>query len=125
MRQSIAEFDVAGAVHTCGRLHVRLMRGDPSTAHPGRGYPEGENCMAALWLRLERVGIESGGIILDIELMKPIQLVEHKTRSKSCRIPVAEITVNPRGLAAKPSPRYKQSAIVFKIVYTYFEPVRC
>ena len=57
--------------------------------------------MAPFWLRLEWVGIESGGIIQNIELVKPIQLVEHEARSKSCRIPVPEIVVNPRSLAAK------------------------
>ena len=46
--QRVWEFDVAGAAASI--------------------YPEGENRIDALWLRLERIGIKAGCVVLNVEI---------------------------------------------------------
>src|SRR5208282_5133055 len=52
------------------------------------GHPEWKDGSDAIGLGLEGIGIERRGIVIRIQFMEPSQLVLHKGRTKSERIPV-------------------------------------
>src|ERR1017187_2456953 len=68
LRQGVRKLDVAGAGGG--------VRG------PGCGVrtrsPEGKDGVGAVWLRLKRVGVERGGVVENIEIVQPVQIMKHE-----------------------------------------------
>jgi hypothetical protein len=85
--------------------------------------PEWKDSMAALGLRFEWIRIESGRIVLHVEVVQPIEITQHEPRSESRRSPLARIGVDSRGVPNELATRGKEMAIVFKIVYANLEAV--
>ena len=79
--------------------------------------------MAPFRLRLEWVGIEGRHVILDIELMQPVEVVEHESRAKTNCLPILEISIDPNRVFPEFSRRTKQSAVVSQVVHAYLETV--
>ena len=79
--------------------------------------------MAPLGLRFEWIRVESGRIVLHVEIVQPIEITQHESRSESRRSPLARIAIDFRRAAFEPATRGKEVTIVFKIVYANFEPV--
>ena len=67
----------------------------------------------SLWLGFERVGIKCRRIILNIQLVKPIQLTQHERRSETYRSPFCQIMVDPRGPLVEFAPGFKKPTVVF------------
>jgi len=85
--------------------------------------PEGKDCVPALGLRFEWIRIESGRIVLHVEVVQPIEITQHEPRSESRRSPLARISIDSRGVPREPATRGKEMAVVFKIVYPNLEAV--
>src|SRR5882724_5038894 len=85
--------------------------------------PEWKDSMAALGLGFEWIRIKSGGIVLHVELVQPIEVTQHESRSESRRFPLARISIDFGGVPREPATRGKEMAIVFKIVYPNLEAV--
>src|ERR1700730_10570243 len=79
--------------------------------------------MAPLRLWLKGIGIESGSIVLDVEIVQPIQLMQHEARPESGRAPLIDIMVDMRGLTSELTARCKKVTIVLEIVHAYFKSV--
>src|SRR5262249_52906416 len=84
-------------------------------------HPKWEDGVTPVWLWLEWVRVEGGGIVLHVEIMQPIKIAQHKNRPESPGAPFTCIAVDSRGAFFKSATRGKQMAVMFKIVYTYFE----
>jgi hypothetical protein len=48
----------------------------------------------AVRLRLEGIGIERGGVVLDVQGVDPVQIVQHRRRPETYRIPILYISVD-------------------------------
>src|SRR4029077_1610628 len=72
-----------------------------------------------LWF--EWIRIESGCIVLHVEIVQPIEITQHESRSESRRASFARIIVDSHGAALELATREKETAIVFKIVYPNLE----
>ena len=57
-----------------------------------------------------------------IEIVQPIEIAQHKPRSKSRSSPFARIAVDSRGASFEATVGCKQAAIMFEIMYPHFEP---
>ena len=80
--------------------------------------------MTSVWLWLEWVRVERGRIVLHVEIVQPIEITQHESRSEPRRAPFTRIVVNSYGAPFEPATRGKEMAIMFKIVYPNFESVR-
>src|SRR3989442_14501842 len=56
-------------------------------------HPKGENGAYAVWLRLKRIRIKSGGVIGHFEVVKPFEVVEHEPGAKTDGAPFFEVMV--------------------------------
>jgi hypothetical protein len=72
--------------------------------------------MTPLRLRFKGIGVEGGGIVSNVQLMQPIQLMQHESGSEPNRSPLAKIIVNSRCAAFKLSSRREKPAVVPKVV---------
>src|SRR5215472_8568993 len=97
----------------------------PVIGSRGRWYPEWENGMPAFGLRLEWVRVECGCIVLHIEIVQPIEIVQHETGPKTSRFPIAQVAIDPRGVAVEPIPGRKQPTIMSEVVNADLEPIGC
>ena len=91
----------------------------------GRGarHPEWKNGSRVVILRLERVCVEGGGIVLDVQIMKPLQVVQHEAGTKSLRAPFFQIAVDaPRLFEELFAPPVK-FPVVTQIMDADFKPV--
>ena len=95
----------------------------PSVFQLPSRHPKRKDSITSFGLRLKRVGIERGRIILNIQLMEPIQLVQHEPGPKSYSVPVAQVAVDAHGSPAKLAARRKKPAVVFKVVYSHLESI--
>ena len=77
--------------------------------------------MTSFRLRFERVGIEGGHVVLDVEVMKPVEIMQHETRSKSCGTPLIEILIDPPGVLIEVAAGLVESPVVPKIMNANFE----
>jgi len=76
-------------------------------------------------LRLERIGVERRCVILNIEVMQPIELAQHKARPKTGSFPFTKIVIDPSGALFELAPRREQPAIMSKIVNPNLESILC
>jgi len=75
----------------------------------------------AFRLRLEGIAVESGGIISDVEVMQPLEIVEHEAGTKANRAPLVKVMVDVSGLASEFPARGEKVAVVMQIVNADFE----
>src|SRR5207248_1443714 len=117
LRKSIGKFNVTVGRRVDGCLSI-LVRVAIWIRNP-----EGKDRVAALGLRFEWIRIESGRIVLHVEVVQPIEITQHESRSESRRSPLARISVNFGRVPHELATRGKEMAIVFKIMYTNLEAV--
>ena len=55
---------------------------------------EGEYRVATLWLRFERIRIERGRIVFDIEFLQPIEIIKHEPCAESDSVPLLQIAID-------------------------------
>jgi hypothetical protein len=79
--QGVWKFDVTGAIVS--------------------GHPEGEYRVYAVWLRLEGVGIKGRCIIKDVEVLEPVEIVEHECGAKPDGSPRRQIMINVVSIGCK------------------------
>ncbi len=82
----------------------------------GTGDPEGKDGVPALRLGLEGVGIESRGVVLQVQLMNPIEVVQHETGAKTGCVPIFNVFVNLDCAAGEFGAGEEQLAVMIKIV---------
>ena len=79
--------------------------------------------MTPVWLWLEWVRVERGGIVLHIEIMQPVKIAQHEPRPEPDRSPLSDVAIDSRSMPFEVAMRGKEPAIVFKVVYSDFESV--
>ncbi|PYT04991.1 MAG: hypothetical protein DMF60_13445, partial [Acidobacteria bacterium] len=77
----------------------------------------------ALWLRLERIGVERGTVVFDLQVVQPIQIVEHEGRPKTKGVPVLKIAVDARSAFAENPSGVKKLPVVVQVVNANFKTV--
>src|SRR5947207_9843568 len=82
-----------------------------------------KDCVHAVRLRLERVGVECRGVVLDVQLVQPVKLVQHETGSKADCIPLFQMAVYPPGVRLEVPPRPVEFSIVLQVMDADFEAV--
>jgi hypothetical protein len=85
--------------------------------------PEGKDRVTALGLRLEWIRIECRCIVCNLQLVQPVQLVQHERRSKSYRSPVSEAAVNANRFPPELPFRSIEPPVVSKIVDPYLKAI--
>ncbi|HEY6260512.1 MAG TPA: hypothetical protein VIW47_02885 [Nitrospiraceae bacterium] len=85
--------------------------------------PEGEDGVDAVRLGLEGVGVEGGTIVLDIEVVQPVQVVMHEAGSESDCAPVLEMLVDSPCFFSKFRAAAVEFAVVVQVVDAHFESV--
>ena len=63
--------------------------------------PEREYRIDAFGLGFEWVGVESRGIVLNIQIVRPIEIVVHKSRAEAARTPFLDVLIDSDGLTGK------------------------
>src|SRR5205823_9313205 len=84
-------------------------------------YPEWKDRVASVWLWFERVRIESGRIVLHVEVMQPVKVAQHESGPESGGTPFTRVAVDLYGASFKSTMRGKQVTIMFKIMYAHLE----
>jgi hypothetical protein len=74
-------------------------------------------------LRFERIGIECGGVISNVQFVQPIQLAQHERGPESDSLPLSEIMVDAPGPLAEPPGGLIKPTVVFKIVDPDLKPI--
>ena len=103
LRQRVRQFDVAGTAR--------------------RGNPERKNRVHAVGLRLERIGVEGGAIVIRLEVVQPFEVVVHEARAETGRLPFAQVAVDARGVASEFLARPVELAVVMQIVDADFKTI--
>jgi hypothetical protein len=62
---------------------------------------------------------------LHVEIVQPIEITQHESRSESRRSPLARVAVDSHGAALELATREKETAIMFKVVYANLESTGC
>ena len=75
----------------------------------------------AVGLRFKRVGVKGGSIVRYIEVMQPIQLMEHESRSETDSAPVFQVPVYSKGLLSEHSMAAIELTVVAQVVYRHFK----
>ena len=86
-------------------------------------HPERKDRVRAVRLRLEGVDVEGGGVVEDVEVANPAELVEHERRAETHRSPCLEIPVDGAGVRGKALARHVQRAVMMEVVHADFEAV--
>src|SRR5580765_1675944 len=110
LRQSIGKFDVAVSESgglICDRCFVN---------RPRLRNPERKDRVTALRLRLERICIKCRCVICNVQLVQPVELVQHERRSKSHRSPLSNIAINANGVPPKLLVRLVEPSVVSKVM---------
>src|SRR5205085_8840272 len=94
-----------------------------SAVMTGRWHPKRENGVSAFWLRFEGIGIEGGGVITNVQVMQPLQVVKHETRPESARAPFVKIMIDVSRVPAKGAPGSEQASVVSEIMDTDFKTI--
>ena len=63
--------------------------------------------MPPLRLRFERIGIEGRHVIVDLELVQPIEVMQHEARAKADCAPFLQVSVDFGGASSKSRGRLK------------------
>ena len=78
--------------------------------------PERENGLRPLRLRFERIGVESRGVVLDLQLMQAIAIMQHEAGTETVRAPRRQVVVDALGVCRKITARPVKLAIMAQIV---------
>ena len=78
--------------------------------------PEWENSTCAIWLGFERICIERGTVVLDVEISQPIEVSEHETGTEPRSTPFFQITIDLLRFALEVRPGGVEFAIVMQVV---------
>src|ERR1017187_3057342 len=105
LRQAVGELDISSTIRA-----VRRRRHPKREDRPGGGG-----------LRLKGVCIESRGIVLDIEIVQPIEFVEHEAGSKPGCGPFLHIGINSRRVLAESLAGLIEFAVMMQIMNADFE----
>ena len=62
-----------------GVLGERVREFEVAVLGDGRRDPEREDSFGGIGLGFEGIGIESGGIVGDLEVMEPVEITEHES----------------------------------------------
>ena len=104
------------------QLHITFRdRGTPLGIRPVD--PKRKDGMPAFRLGLERVGIERRGIVLDLQLVEPIEVLQHETGPESVGIPLLQMLIDAHRLPFKSGEGGKKMPIVPEIVNSDFKPI--
>src|SRR6184192_4498243 len=76
-------------------LHQRVGQLDVAGPSVVARDVERENGVHAVRLGLERIRIERRGIVENVKVVKPVEPVQHESRTKSHRVPFLQIPVDP------------------------------
>src|SRR5258706_6132588 len=89
-----------------------------------RGWDEeGENGINAVGLGFEGVGVEGRSVVAGIDVVQPVEIMEHRAGTKSRCAPFLQIAVDDRGLPGEFTAAAIQAAVVAQIMNTDFEAV--
>ena len=72
---------------------------------------------------VKMIRVESGSIVLYVEIMQPIQFMQHETRSESGRAPFIDVVINVSGFTGELAARCEEMTIVLEIVHAYFKSI--
>ena len=96
-----------------GHFHVTAAR--PPSCQNGKMVPVPSGC-GSKW-----IGVKGGGVILNIQILQPFQVVKHEPGSKTRRPPLLQILVDPGGLRRKLLAAAIELAIVIQIMHPHFK----
>src|SRR5207244_4482304 len=72
---------------------------------------------------LEWIGVEGGSVVLDIQIVKPGQFIQHETRAEPNRAPVFCVMIYPLGLLNEFRATSIESPIMMQVVHTNLEAI--
>src|SRR5437763_12827019 len=79
-------------------------------------HPEGKDCVTALGLGFEWIRIKCRCVICNVQLVQPVELVQHERRSKSHRCPLSKIAINANGVPPELPVRLVEASVVSKVM---------
>src|SRR5262249_6169897 len=74
-------------------------------------------------LRLERIVLEGRGVVLDVQLLEPLEIVAHEAGTEANGVPGFQVLIDSSGLLPERLVRRVELAVVMKIVDTDLEPL--
>ncbi len=115
LRQRVGQFHVAasGRPEVGGGIWPGVRARDPKRKNGAR----------AVRLRLKRIGVERGGIVLNIQFMQPVEFVEHEAGAESGCTPFLQVAVDVPGVFGKFRLRAIKPAIMVKVMNSHFKAV--
>jgi len=88
-----------------------------------RGHPEWEYGPDPVRLGLEGVGVEGRAVVLDVEVVQPVEVVVHETGAEPDGIPLFQVLVDLLGAATEVLAVPIELAVVIQVVDADFEAV--
>jgi len=64
----------------------------------GALHPKRKDRAGANGHRFERVSVEGREVVLDVEIVVPVEVAQHEARAEAGGAPVSQIAINPPGL---------------------------
>src|SRR5438874_8718009 len=86
-------------------------------------HPEGKDCVTALGLGFEWIRIKCRCVICNVQLVQPVELVQHERRSKSYRSPLSNIAINASGVPPELFVRLVEPSVVSKVMDPNLKPI--
>jgi hypothetical protein len=84
-------------------------------------HPEGEDGVHSIGLRFERVGVERRRVIKNVEIMQPLEVMQHERGAESGCIPFVDVAVNPARAFGEMFSRTIEFGIVVQILDADFK----
>ena len=82
-----------------------------------------ENRVGTFGLGLEGIRVKSGRVVKHVQIMKPVQLMEHEPRTESNRSPLLEVFVDAFRLPAEAVPGFVQMPVVIQVMNSHLESI--
>jgi hypothetical protein len=111
---------VRTSISFCGRCPNSHL---PSPISARGLDPKWEYGTDSVGLGFEGVGVEGGTVVLDVEVVEPIELTEHEPGAEPDDVPVVEVTVDVLGVITEGIAGSEQFAVVMEVMDADFEPV--
>src|SRR5713226_1720774 len=94
------------------------------TAPARAGLPERKDRVDTLRLRFKGVGVERGRVVKNVQIMQPIEVMVHESRSEPDRVPLFQIMIYPIRVGLEGVPGPVEFSIVLQIMHADLESIR-
>src|SRR4029077_8013742 len=86
-------------------------------------YPKWKDRVATFGLRFKGVSVEGGSVVTNVEIMQPVEIMQHETRTKSRCSPIAEIMIDLDRFTGEISATLEQPSVVPQVVNPHLKTV--